>query len=181
MASKKSKPLTKQDVKDICNKMLLVQYTKSLATQLEMLRKLHDEDSEEAQFRTDVRLTLTGQAQQNELFRKHLTVIAKEVLAHDYLTGRITKAELTEALQEVHKKDMLAVVEQLEELDQDKDKFVEHMSEEIKRSKKKRNSKKQDTKEVAMLCYHANENPATCPCPKKCYCKDKTCLGKVSW
>lgn len=33
----------------------------------------------------------------------------------------------------------------------------------------------------AYHCYHANENPFTCPCPKNCYCKDGTCKGKVSW
>ena len=31
------------------------------------------------------------------------------------------------------------------------------------------------------MCYHANENPFTCPCPKACSCKDTMCQGKVSW
>lgn len=29
------------------------------------------------------------------------------------------------------------------------------------------------------LCEHDNENPNVCPCAADCYCKSRTCKGKI--
>lgn len=36
-------------------------------------------------------------------------------------------------------------------------------------------SRRRRRKGSAMHCDHANEMPATCPCPDHCYCKEHTC------
>jgi hypothetical protein len=165
---KKAKPLTEKALRKLIDQTCLKNYTQSLSNQLNMLRGLVDNDSELGQFKTDTRVTLKGLIEENTFLRKHLLKLAEEVMVHDYIIGRTTRPQLIDALKEFHKHDMLSVTEHLENIDQEKDMVL----------KKLRTTKKE---KAAFECYHANENPATCPCPKKCYCKDKTCLGKVSW
>lgn len=126
MKPKKSKYVTKQEVTKTVERLMLKYFTKGLSNQLTMLKDMYDRDMKGLNDKLDA-----AQAETKDL-RRHLVTLAIEGLANAYALDRITKNDVVESLKELHNNDMLAVTEQLEEIDQMRDDVIAYLKREVK-------------------------------------------------